>query len=170
MNLKEKKEKFLFNVFFSNSVSAAFQRNRYVYSKDISDEQRKVMKGYLFNRLQDSISEYAKPETVVDRIENLQQQVNQKYQGIFKSGLPFGTVQKLVNLYLKYLWCADLIEFTPPHCPVDGQVLKDIGLDGKSFTKMDKEEYRQVIEKITEKHGKDIAKWELENWPFRKEK
>jgi len=119
MNLKEKKEKFLLDIFFSNSVSAAFQRNHYVYRKNISDKRKKVMKGYIFDRLQDSISEYARPETVIDRIENLQQAVNQKYPKIFKSGLHFGTVQKLVNLYLKFLWCADFIDFNPPHCPID---------------------------------------------------
>lgn len=46
-------------------------------------------------------------------------ELSQHYAEIFTKGaLNFGISQKILNLYLKYLWVAGVIP-TPPHFPVD---------------------------------------------------
>lgn len=178
MTLKAQKEEFLLkHIFFSNSISGAFQRNR-VYSKGAEDigpedwQTRSGMKNLIFEQLQKS------PDflvvDIVDCIESLRGDVSKRYKEILRNGqMTFGTVQKIVNLYLKYLWVAGLLgEKSPPHCPVDGQVLRAIKWNGVSWPKMEKKDYEQVIKEITSKAKADgfqsIAEWELEKWPFSK--
>ena len=42
--------------------------------------------------------------------------------------LRFGRAQKLLNMYFKYMWCAD--EISPPHCPFDNIIIKRLVADG----------------------------------------
>src|SRR5215467_3622009 len=78
--------------------------------------------------------------------------------------------QKALNLYLKYLWCTGEIR-TPPHCPIDGGVIKKLGADlaGVPWTKLDNiEKYKELIaagEKIAaNKKRESLADWELICW------
>lgn len=73
-----------------------------------------------------------------------------------------GTAQKLLNLSLKYFWCANWIK-EPPHCPVDKIILDKVGIK-LSWTKIDSiEEYRRIINEMRVKINRnDLAKWELE--------
>jgi len=90
--------------------------------------------------------------------------------------LNFGISQKLLNLYLKYLWCMDKIE-TPPHFPVDriiqenlNKQAKELGLEKRAitaWTQIETEnEYMEVIlyaTKILKCSGfKNLAELELE--------
>ena len=83
--------------------------------------------------------------------------------------IKLGTVQKLLNLYLKYLWVLDYIP-EPPHCPIDRGILEELRKTNKnlptSWTKINKEEeYKNCIEEINKIRGKkSIACWELEFW------
>lgn len=76
--------------------------------------------------------------------------------------------QKSLNLYLKYLWCLSEVPM-PPHCTVDGIVLRAAGVHG-SWTKCDSiEEYKRWIgelKKHAKKHaGTDkLAEWEILVW------
>lgn len=76
--------------------------------------------------------------------------------------LRFGVAQKMINLYLKFLWCIGEIQ-EPPHCPVDGYVkiaLGDMGLT--NWTEMTEEaQYQEYISKIT---SSSPANWELLQW------
>ncbi len=75
--------------------------------------------------------------------------------------ISFGTVQKILNLYLKYLWSIDLI-VEPPHCPIDSIILNRLNDFTTRWTKMNKNVYINTIEKIkliSEKRS--IAEWEL---------
>ena len=36
----------------------------------------------------------------------------------------FGRAQKLLNMYLKYMWCANEDGVSPPHCPFDGIIIR----------------------------------------------
>ncbi len=79
-----------------------------------------------------------------------------------------GVAQKLLNLQLKYLWCAGMSQ-KPPHCPIDGTILEYVGWDGDSWTTWESIfVYKWAINTITEKaHSegwKHIADWEL--WFF----
>ena len=79
--------------------------------------------------------------------------------------LNFGVAQKLLNLYLKYHWCLNLIP-QPPHFPVDSIIQKELGLMVVPWTKMQNEiEYLRIINHAKvqlKKHNcKSIAELEL---------
>ena len=80
----------------------------------------------------------------------------------------YGIAQKLLNLYLKYLWCIKLIH-TPPHCPIDRIIINKLKLKCNWTQINDEKYYRRIIEKIKktikldEVHSpnESIAEWEL---------
>ena len=80
---------------------------------------------------------------------------------------------KLLNLQLKYLWCAGMVK-KPPHCPVDRIILEKTKLRGKcNWTEIDSiERYEEVIQVFTEQADsegfKHIADWELCNYSRRR--
>lgn len=200
MGLEKQKLNFLLTVFFSNSVFAAFSqrgkierdgKKRGVYKlipQSASNQERKdyeVRKSEFKKYLQKFLEilkdkKRLSAEDLEKCMSKLKEEVDRdKKDGGFSDILnednakqiTFGTVQKLVNLYLKYLWCANQIDFIPPHCPVDRQVLKAVEWTGKPWPKMGKTDYQRAIEQITQKivgRSESIAGWELENWPFSK--
>lgn len=75
----------------------------------------------------------------------------------------YGVAQKLLNLLLKYHWCAGHIE-EPPHCPVDRVIIGKTSLRNKvNWTQIRTEEqYSEVIDAIRVVAGRDgLAVWEL---------
>lgn len=84
-----------------------------------------------------------------------------------KTGVTFGVAQKLLNLYLKYLWCLGEID-TPPHCPVDSRILVTVGLPNVRWSKMDKGVYKNIIARIKEVADEsgfaNMSEWELETF------
>ncbi|MGI9337238.1 MAG: hypothetical protein ACR2P4_01845, partial [Gammaproteobacteria bacterium] len=54
----------------------------------------------------------------------LQEAITRKHgKTLASGGMKFGHVQKLLNKYLKYMWCAGKMP-RPPACPFDGRILK----------------------------------------------
>jgi len=171
--MDDPKKKFLLYIFFSNSVQGASQHNKIYIKKeeDMSPDEKKMkaeMKGYLLTELKNLPSSLG--TDIAGCVRTLQNSITKDYKKILWDGqITFGTVQKLVNLYLKYLWVAGFLgEKDPPHCPVDRKVLEAVGWGGNPWTKMKEKDYREAIRHISQKAGGDefIAKWELENWPF----
>jgi hypothetical protein len=82
-------------------------------------------------------------------------------------GYGYGIAQKLLNLYLKYCWCAEYFG-EPPHCPIDRIIIGKTSFRNKrNWTEMNEAEYRGVIEEITKiarSQGLTPARWELENY------
>lgn len=75
-----------------------------------------------------------------------------------------GVAQKLVNLHLKYLWTAGMIE-EPPHCPIDGIVrdYADIGYDWTSSNSID--QYLAAIAALRNlAQPRSLAVWELQEF------
>lgn len=146
----------------------AFQRAN-VYKKSIPEIEKvyfkRMLKGYLDNLIQTS---YLKPVTETEHLENIKGVI--RFTKCSKNiltnqQLNFGVAQKLLNLYLKYHWCLNLIP-TPPHFPVDSIIQKQLGLKVVAWTKMQHEtEYLRIInhaKKQLSKHGcKTIAELEL---------
>lgn len=71
------------------------------------------------------------------------------HEGFRHGRFRIGLAQKALNLYLKYLWCADLAA-RPPHCPVDAIILAAAGIkDATPWTKLDSiDEYARLIERL----------------------
>ena len=62
--------------------------------------------------------------THVGYILELQDAVTQAHGASMEGGkLKFGRAQKLLNMYLKYMWCANKIPKIPPHCPFDDIII-----------------------------------------------
>jgi hypothetical protein len=76
----------------------------------------------------------------------------------------YGMSQKAFNLYLKFLWRLGYIPM-PPHCPIDGIVLRSAKLEG-SWTKSDcpKEYINWIIALRAFAHPHPIGNWEYELW------
>lgn len=82
-----------------------------------------------------------------------------------EAGYKYGVAQKLLNLMLKYLWCAGLVS-TPPHCPVDRIVINKTKYRGKvKWTEiLEESKYREVIEavkRLSQDKGMSVPEWEL---------
>jgi len=124
------KNKFINNEFWTLTFGAAFQRAN-VYKENVSDSDKKIFKTktreYIENIL---VQEYYKhsisDEIHIENIYKLSLFTGQ-FQSILQNGkLNFGVSQKMLNLYLKYLWCNDKIS-EPPHFPVDRRIQENIG-------------------------------------------
>ena len=148
MDMDDPKKKFLLHIFFSNSVFSAFAqrgkgkdgRKRGVYQPFPDTKRKEKFKDFLREFLEKYVDikwrgkKQLSSAELEDCMDKLKEEVDEGFSDILnkdnESKITFGTVQKLVNLYLKYLWCTRQIDFDPPHCPVDGQVLGKIDWDG----------------------------------------
>ena len=85
--------------------------------------------------------------------------------GIKKKQFKIGRAQKLINLYLKYLWVAGKIQTPPPHCPFDETILEQLGKKVEKWTKTDDiAQYKCWVDaacKAAKKENLSIAEWEL---------
>lgn len=123
---------------------------------DQRDELKKITKKYA-----NSIPE----DNHVRNIEQLSQTISNQHGKILRNGqLRIGTAQKLLNVYVKFLWCLGKAK-EPIHCPIDRIVLKEIK-DTRKWTDLETiKEYKDVISNIRSHIGnKSIAKWEWELW------
>jgi hypothetical protein len=76
--------------------------------------------------------------------------------------LDIGTSQKILNLYLKYLWCSRLIDFEPPHFPLDRMIQEGRTSKIVSWTKEIKsyETYFSTLNSLSDGSNSRAA-WEL---------
>jgi hypothetical protein len=158
---------FLITIFLSNTQGASFQRAN-VYAKDATDQQKIPFKNDFLNRLKALENRYAVPVSDKDHcciIQNFAKGLSDSHSSVLANGrLRIGVAQKAVNLFLKFLWSADLIP-EPPHCPVDRIVLNELGID-MNWTQLDDiKEYQRIIVSIREVAGDmSLSKWEDDLW------
>ena len=98
-------------------------------------------------------------------ISDFAQLASKEFSRILKGDrLKIGVSQKIINLYLKYLWCFGKIS-EPPHCPFDRNIISKLNLvNPPNWTKIDDIEiYKTLVKKAQEKAGdqQPIALWEL---------
>jgi len=124
MTIDENKNKFLKNEFFALSIQGAFMRNRYVY-KTKDEFKKKKFRMFLYNKLSSYTKKYKKnvdEEKHINNLKKIQREIYKyckakkilKKQKNIKDTLNIGTIQKLLNLYLKYLWVSGYINAEPP--------------------------------------------------------
>lgn len=183
--MEKEKETFICTEFKIMSINGAFQRNsQYLKNPKPSESKKKDFRKKLKEKL-DEISEDYKEKGVINEekdeidkkhIENIKKLItlSETYKEIFQKGkINFGTAQKLLNLYLKYLWIAELIEI-PPHCPFDYNILKELKLKNNWTELESPEKYKTWVNKAREearKKSKDnIAEWELDLFNKEREK
>ena len=156
------------------SVMAAIQHNP-TYNKDVTENDKKSFRIDLFCELRKYGRKYGeKVEEAVHMqyILDIASALSKKHKLILFGGvLRIGTVQKALNLYLKYLWCMGFIEIEPPHCPIDrGVIIKAEGSSNPSvnWTRIKNTgEYKTLMTKIVKLAGDQQfspAEWELKEW------
>lgn len=144
------KGQFLLDEIWVLTIGASFQRaNIYISRENVikNNEFKEKLKLYIINLSEKYINEQIEEAAHIDNIKSI---------GTFSSGyalilndeqLRFGVCQKLLNLYLKYLWCLDILKFPPPHFPVDRIIQTKLNISKPySWTQMNNEtNYLEVI-------------------------
>lgn len=170
--LKATQDKFVREDLWLLTYSASFQR-AHVYNKNqpVSQKKKIAFRNSMFHFCNSLAEEQYQHEVLENKhIENIQALVDftaSEFPELLYNGkLKFGVAQKLLNLYLKYLWCISDIP-APPHFPID-RIIQDLLKLPKrvSWTQMDSaEEYMMVInqaKKVMETKGyKSLAELEL---------
>lgn len=150
-----------------NSIRASLQRNK-TYKNKVSQSDRKKLRHAWSDLIISAAKQYNQPVTDAEHcrvITQIAQSLSQSHKRILVGGkMRFGTSQKAFNLYLKFLWRLGHIA-QPPHCPVDGVILRAAGILD-SWTKSDSvSDYMAWINAIRRLAGKmTIADWEYEKW------
>lgn len=175
MNLKieELKGKFILLEIWQLTINGAFQRAN-VYSDGAKGEKMNKEKEEFKKELREfveslSIQYKSEIKDIDQHYSNIYSisTFSEKYESLLKDKkINFGISQKLLNLYLKYLWCLGKIE-TPPHFPVDRQI--QVLLEDKNptaWTNWENDEgYNKVIDKAYTKRAiegyDNIAELEL---------
>lgn len=163
------KKKFIKKEILLLTIAGAFGRNK-IYRENLDIKEKKVFKIKLCEYLDRFAVKY-RNEINEDlhylNLSELEFLINENDNVLYGGNISFGTVQKLLNLYLKYLWCIGEIQ-EPPHCPIDSIVLSKIeGERQTRWTKMGENDYYRIIGKLknnkaeNKKSEDSIAIWEL---------
>ena len=154
------------------TFSGAFQRAG-VYRKSVAENNRMMFRNFMRKEIDEIVANnYHLSVKEADHIRNIQQivKLSEKYSNILSNRrLTFGVSQKLLNLYLKYLWCLGRIP-EPPHCPFDRLIIKGLGIKPiPSWTKIDNiNVYMMLVSKARSAAGaSSLPVWELKRFSRR---
>ena len=160
-----KKKEFLLNEVWLLTVSGAFQRSN-AYKTKVSTHLKNEFRKKLHELLVEISKEYENGVSESKHMDNIERVHSFEHESLSNNQLNFGISQKLLNLYLKYLWCLGYIE-TPPHFPLDRIIQQKLYVKNmESWTKMnDKLPYLNVMKiakEQAEKRNISLAELELE--------
>jgi hypothetical protein len=143
---------------------AAFRQKREQFGPALQAELRKLARAY------------DKPvlnEPHIQTIRGLTERLSKDFAEVLNEDiLVFGIAQKALNVYLKYLWCADSSKTKPPHCPFDYDIISTLKLKPGTehrWTYCDSEDdYREWVKAAwdvaNKKSYSSLAEWEVEEW------
>lgn len=171
--LRTEQSKFIRDEIWILTFGGGFQRAG-VYSKNtnVSEKDRKEFRRGIRNRIESIVHDKYETTEVssADHIKTLLELkawIDSNYSDILaKNEITLGVVQKLLNLYLKYQWCLDVVRM-PPHCPFDRIIISEMELDGGPipWTQLNSvNDYKELVKTASEKADEDdltIAEWEL---------
>lgn len=145
-----------------------------IYAAGFKENQRSPVRDALRKELIAMEAKYSgarvQEEKHVSYISGLASRLSAEHTMLLHGGrLRFGIAQKLVNLHLKYLWTAGLVE-EPPHCPIDG-IVRDLAKLPYDWTTSDSEgEYRAAIAALAVVAApRSLAVWELQEFRRREQ-
>lgn len=163
-------EVFLKDELWMLSFGGAFQRNK-VYKDGVGEKEREDFRKGLRSYIEDVIHPAYKKQVedkhhkayIIAIID-----YTRSFSKLLTNGeLNVGTVQKILNLSLKYYWCLGLLP-EPPHFPIDSQIQKCLPAKSrKSWTRINSlDEYQAIIDctKSLLMEGESLASWELQNF------
>ena len=141
------------------------------YWEDATSGERKTFREAVKKRIRGLVeTKYGTAEVSSDEhtseITDFVRWSSQEFSDVLAGGrLRVGVAQKIFNLYLKYLWCADQIP-EPPHCPFDRIVVhRHLNVTDVNWTEMDEiEDYERLVrraQEVAQEESKSVAQWEL---------
>lgn len=160
MNLKDIQKQFNLDQVWIMTIQASFQRAK-VYKGHTNKEQRKRE---LRKQVEDLAQQY---DQVVSDEQHIHNILSLRCQDEIGLNINFGVAQKLLNLYLKYLWTLGYLRYPPPHFPVDRMIQQALKYEFLfNWTELDNvETYKRFIEfakvKMNKKSFDSIAELEL---------
>ena len=176
---KKHSNNFILYEIFMLSWSAAVGRSK-TYTDNINDaikvEIKNEVKRILYN-MWDDYKIKVDEDSHIKNIEFISDKVSNKFHNyLVNRRFRIGSSQKVLNLFLKYLWCLDKI-VEPPHCPIDSIILEKLNIEGRkknlikkkvfsvSWTKLDSiKDYLSIIKEAKKITGISLSIWELKNF------
>lgn len=164
-----KKENFLDEEVWVLTFGGAFQRAG-VYRNDVEDNEKKAfrlaIKAYIRSLTYEQYVSGVSSDTHIENMQNFAEWTT-RYADILQGGkITLGVSQKLLNLYLKYLWCLNQIA-EPPHCPFDRIIISKLDIkNAPNWTSLNNtNEYKKLVQHAEMKamqNKMSIAEWELD--------
>lgn len=162
-------DEFIEKIVIGRTIQAAFQRGK-VYKPNLKKQHKEEVKESIrgeLRRLAQIYNGNITEEDHIRNIKNLSRKISRIHRDKLRNGrLRIGTSQKLLNVYLKFLWCLDTVE-EPSHCPIDGIVLREIKNKKKWTDIKSLRKYRTIINEIRRhimENDTTVARWEWELW------
>lgn len=124
----------------------------------------------------------------VDDVLELREYMTNKFkdQDVFTDNIfRLGQAQKSFSIYLKVLWCENVIRFTPPACPIDARIIytsknylknkpdRHLSTEEKKTLETkwsylnDSDVYKDIlalVKEVSDDSNESLAIWELFNW------
>jgi len=175
MELNRPQDTYLENELWILTFGGAFQRAS-VYCDGVPDHAKVQFREALKEKVRHLVGERycggrVASEDHIRTIEEISAWASEEYGELLADNrLRIGVAQKLLNLYLKYLWCWGKIP-EPPHCPFDRTIIDKLSFPKEiTWTTMDSvRDYRTLVEAAKRAAGDhlSLAEWELRE--FRRE-
>jgi hypothetical protein len=159
---------FLRTQLFAMTLGATVQRNK-VYISSIPDAGRAEFRSALRAALESCTDKYLTPLSDAAHEEiicSIASSLSVSHGHILESGrFRIGTAQKALNLWLKFLWCANQLPIQPPHCPFDRIIIQllPVAVRNYTWTTLDSiSEYQALVAAARQVAGPlSLAQWEL---------
>ncbi|SFG84557.1 hypothetical protein SAMN04487988_10917 [Algoriphagus hitonicola] len=166
-DIKQEQKEFLKEQLWSSTIGAATSRAGNIYKVGTTGEDKKSFKKALHEFVTEMIQNHYEATTLDEptHLKNIKELKEYTTRFGFVN-FRFGHAQKVLNLYLKYLWCLGLVQ-EPPHFPVDRLIQQKMKIKNPTnWTKnMEEDDYIKVIEEArilaTRENFKSIAALEL---------
>jgi|GEM_PF-2154906 len=161
------KKEFMENVFFANAWRDTSQHVKIFLNDDeiFKNDFRKYLKIETYKIVKQYQDEQVSFENHTAIIEKFYKKVNGNNLFKGKIEFSFGRAQKLINVLLKYYWCADMLNnHQPAHMPLDRIILQALGIKNTFWTKMDADKYKECINiarSIADEEKISLSEWEL---------
>lgn len=129
INIKKAERSFILDIARKNSINAAINTRTTFFNLDVSRELKDLFRMVLASKLDKFSKKYYKEQTkqiFLRDVQKLQNEINDRFREsnlfFYDNGFTIGNSQKVLSVYLKYLWCLDIIPM-PPVCPLDRVML-----------------------------------------------
>ena len=151
-----------------NGIFAAIQRNR-LYANNLARQRKCEIWDYWQAELNELGQKYENPQSVMTYLADvfqLRHLMNDRFAQNHDIDFRLSHAQKSLAVFLKYKWCVDEIP-APPLCPIDRNVLQELGVRNYCWTKMKEENLLRTANHLAvraEMENLSIAQWELKTF------